>query len=157
MQWAEAWNHHTIALRGERQRSPKDMFIFGMIEEGPRGLSYLKEPVDEELDDFSSYGVDWTEIDNSRILNHHDEQNRPDAAAGVSSNPFLTHQPEHPTEIIVPEANCPLTAEQLNYLEGQLSTLPYFGDESMDARRLLWVTALELCVEMFNVDDPDAE
>ena len=146
LEWAEAWNNHTIALHGERQRSPKDMFVFGMIEEGPRGLPTLREPVDEDVDDLASYGVDWDAIDNRRIMEHHNQQrNRLDSG----HNPFVTHQPERFTEVLVPEANCPLTINELHWLDGQLEALPYFRSESMDARRLLWVAALDICRQMF--------
>lgn len=40
-QWADAWNNHTLSFRGERQRSPADMYLFGMIQNGPRGLHIL--------------------------------------------------------------------------------------------------------------------
>src|SRR6267154_135555 len=32
LEWAEDWNNHTISIRGEHQRSPQDMFFFGMIQ-----------------------------------------------------------------------------------------------------------------------------
>jgi hypothetical protein len=122
------------------------MFVFGMIEEGPRGLLNLKEPVDESVDDLSSYGVDWDAIDNRRIIEHHNQQNGLDI---LGRNPFVTHRPDRLVEVLVPEANCPLTPNELHWLDEQLGALPYFQNESMDARRLLWVAALDICRRMF--------
>jgi hypothetical protein len=146
LEWAEAWNNHSIAMRDSRQRSPKDMFLFGMVEDGPRGLPMFMEPVDEYVDDIASYGVDWVDIDNPHIVGHHNEHN----AADISGqDAFVTYQPERPTVVLVPDANCPLTSEQLHWLDSQVEALPYFHSGSMDARRLLWVTALHICCTIF--------
>ncbi|KAK6981516.1 hypothetical protein R3P38DRAFT_3113511 [Favolaschia claudopus] len=37
--WAEAWNSHQLTVRRQRERSPRDLFMFGMLREGPRGIS----------------------------------------------------------------------------------------------------------------------
>jgi len=88
------------------------------------------EPVDEYVDDIASYGVDWVDIDNPHIVGHHNEHN----AADISGqDAFVTYQPEHPTVVLVPEANCPLISEQLYWLDSQVEALPYFHSGSMDA------------------------
>lgn len=33
-QWAAAWNSHKMQIRGERSRSPIDMFLIGMLQQG---------------------------------------------------------------------------------------------------------------------------
>jgi hypothetical protein len=149
LEWAESWNQHTMAIRGERQRSPLDMFYFGMIEQGVRGFSDCQEPVDEEVDDPASYGIDWGDLNNSRILHHHQQENLPDAIG--NDNPFLTHQPHEDqlTQVIVPEAGCPLSADQLHYLNVQLDAQPDIESKSMHSRRLLWIVAHDLCRQMF--------
>jgi hypothetical protein len=91
LEWAEVWNNHPIAMRDACQRSPKHMFLFGMVEDGPRGLPMFKEPIDEYMEDFSSYGVDWEDIDNPHIVGHHNIHNAPDISG---HNPFLNlHTP----------------------------------------------------------------
>ena len=35
-EWANAWNSHKLQMKGQRERSPCDMFSFGMLQEGPR-------------------------------------------------------------------------------------------------------------------------
>jgi hypothetical protein len=50
-EWVNAWNHHKISLPGEPDRSPRDMYIFGMLEDGPRGMDYdaLVQQVEQEI------------------------------------------------------------------------------------------------------------
>lgn len=148
LEWAETWNQHTMSIRGERQRSPLDMFYFGMIESGVRGLSM--EPVNEEVNDPSSYGIDWNDINDRNILHHHQVQNPPDAIG--NDNPFMTHRPHEDQLacVIVPEAGCPLSSGQLAYLNAQLDAHPDINSRSMSTRRLLWTIALELCNQMFS-------
>ncbi|KAJ6573654.1 hypothetical protein B0H10DRAFT_1767267, partial [Mycena sp. CBHHK59/15] len=33
-EWAEAWNSHLLQICGERSRSPRDMFLFSMLQDG---------------------------------------------------------------------------------------------------------------------------
>jgi hypothetical protein len=40
-EWVDAWNHHKVSLQGEHDKSPRDMYIFGMLEHGPRGIQHL--------------------------------------------------------------------------------------------------------------------
>lgn len=88
MEWAEGWNSHTMAIQGDRQRSPRDMFFFGMLQNGLRGV---EEPqtgvVDNE--DPATFCIDWDTIDNPTIREHHTSTNSSDA---LGDNPFLTHQ-----------------------------------------------------------------
>lgn len=141
-EWADAWNSHTLSIRGERQRSPADMYFFGMIQNGPRGLHFS----DEDVEDIQSYGIDWEDYDDDRILNHHNHANPAD---NQSDNPFAagSHRPtaDHITRVNVVEPGCPLTVEQLEYLNSQLDVLPYIDDHSMDSRRLIWISGLNIC------------
>ena len=150
LEWAESWNHHTMTIRGERQRSPLDMFYFGMLENGVQGFREFNEPTDEQLDDPASYGIDWEDVDNARILHHHQQENVPYVIG--DDNPFITHRlhEDRLAHVIVPEAGCPLSADQLHFLNTQLDAHPEVLSRSMHSRRLLWITALNLCAHMFN-------
>jgi hypothetical protein len=141
-EWSDAWNNHSLSFRGERQRSPADMYLFGMIQNGPRGIHID----DEEVDDIEAYGIDWEDYDDDRILNHHNQGNPVD---NQGDNPFSadSHRPaaENMSRVDVVEPGCPLTADQLQYLDSQLETLPYIHDRSMEMRRLIWISALNIC------------
>jgi hypothetical protein len=118
------------------------MYFFGMIQNGPRGLHIS----DEEVDDIQAYGIDWEDYDDDGILNHHNHANIPD---NQGDNPFsiTTHRPSADTltrvDVIPP--GCPLTADQIGFLDSQLALLPYFDDQNMDMRRLVWISGLNIC------------
>jgi hypothetical protein len=118
------------------------MYLFGMIQNGPRGLHIL----DEDVDDIQGYGIDWEDYDDDRIFEHH---NRANIADNQGDNPFsaTTHRPaaETLTRVDVIPPGCPLTFAQIEFLDSQLQLLPYFDSESMDMRRLLWISALNIC------------
>ena len=58
--WASTWNEHKIRLNDERTRSPRDLFFFGMIENGVRGFDDVPaaHDDDEDIDDLDTYGID---------------------------------------------------------------------------------------------------
>ncbi|KAJ7836220.1 hypothetical protein B0H13DRAFT_2240031 [Mycena leptocephala] len=55
--WAEAWNSHQLTIRRQRERSPRDLFLFGMLREGPRGISSFLTPDEEVIEDLNEYGM----------------------------------------------------------------------------------------------------
>nr|VWP01207.1 Myo-inositol-2-dehydrogenase [Ganoderma boninense] len=143
IEWAEAWNFHKIATPGERQRSPRDMFFFGMVQLGTRGL----ERADENIGNPVEFGVDWDALDEPQILDHHDAANGIDqnSTDNHQPNPFLPHQPRTLSEVNVPDTPCPLSQLQLEALGSFLDTLPSIGSRKMEDRRLVWIAALRFC------------
>ncbi|KAF8059320.1 hypothetical protein FPV67DRAFT_1565165 [Lyophyllum atratum] len=136
--WADTWNHHTLSRRNESHRSPHDMFLCGMIENGQRGVR-IGDPIEGE--DYAGFGIDWDDIHNDRTRAHHDEFNADD---GDPSNPFLSNHPDHFSHIDVPDVRCPFTPEQLMLFEAQLRTNPNAARGDMQSRRLLWIDALDI-------------
>jgi hypothetical protein len=144
-EWAEAWNAHNIRSDSERERSPRDMFFFGMIQEGSRGL-HISEESDhsEDIEDLAQYGVDWEALGDDDLLEHHDHHN-PLTDEEVSQNPFLTHQPHRLSSVEVLEPSCPFSIEQVQFLDDELASLPFYHSRSMVDHRQLWIHALEIC------------
>ena len=123
----EAWNHHTITIHGEHQCCPWDMFFFSMIQNDPRGI----HPADDkDLKNVNSYGINWDDYDNDQILDHHQLANIDD---NPDQNPFVSHCPEQMTQVDVDEPGCPLTKEQILYLNSQLNSLPFIHTCNMDS------------------------
>ncbi|KAF7341677.1 hypothetical protein MSAN_02066000 [Mycena sanguinolenta] len=116
-EWAEAWNSHDLQIRGERMRSPRDIFLFSMIQDGPRGLERFIDPPDEPVEDPSTYGIDWDVIDNPSLMRHHLMQNPQE---WEDRNPFapgiqdLSDVPCEPPQSV-------LSAEQIRYLDESLA------------------------------------
>ena len=117
-----------------------------MIQNGPWGLDFS----DEEVQDIQSYGTDWEDYDDDRILNHHNHANPAD---NQGDNPFAagSHCPnaDNITHVNVLEPGCPLTLEQLEYLNSQREALPYIHDHSMESHRLIWISGLNICEYLF--------
>lgn len=118
------------------------MFFFGMIQNGPRGI----HPSDEEIEDIGSYGIDWEDYDYDNILEHHQQANRFD---NPGDNPFMSNRPERMTRVDVDEPGCPLTEDQIIYLNSELNSLPYIHARDMNTYRLIWISALRICEHMF--------
>lgn len=118
-----------------------------MIQNGPRGLSLNNEPPsDEHIEDLAHYGVDWEDLGNANILEHHQHYNPGDL--DNSNHPFDTHAPHQLSHVEIPTVSCPFDAETLEQFDSQISSLPFFSSRNMTSRRSLWIYALALCREL---------
>jgi hypothetical protein len=142
VEWAETWNNHIIAQRGSRHASPHDMFFFGMLEQGVQGFD-----LGDEIEDVESYGIDWTDFEDSQIQSHHVREN-PDSAH-ADNNPFLSQLPTHLNHVEVPVPDAPLSTEHIALLRIHLQSFPFFGSRNMDDYHLLWITALNFVSTRF--------
>ncbi|KAF9487802.1 hypothetical protein BDN71DRAFT_1485246 [Pleurotus eryngii] len=141
--WAEAWNTHVLSVRGERQQSPKDMFVFGMMDNGMHGLG------DGDAEEIAEFGIDWSDIDDTVIHAHHNSNNPTDE---LGENPFLTHQPQYLSHVPVEQPQCPFASDdQVAELDHQIQQFTCYGSQDMAARHLLWISILNICVNMFPV------
>ncbi|KAJ7482749.1 hypothetical protein FB451DRAFT_1338262 [Mycena latifolia] len=144
-EWAATWNSHLLHIRGERSRSPRDMFMFSMLQDGPRGLEYSPNPIDEPVDDVSTYGIDWDVADDPALMTHLLDHNPQDWS---ERNPFapgldaLSHVPCEP-----PDA--PFSPEEITIIDAELAAQVDVTSRSMHVRRLVWVKAMEVCNRFF--------
>lgn len=138
-QWAAAWNSHVLGRRGEPHRSPQQMFVQGIIEHGHRSGNPGPPEDDTVVDNIDSYGIDWDDIDNRHLRSHHDTHNSPD---DDGTNPFVSNQPTQLSNVEVPDARCPFTAEQLQRFQYQIDPLLNQTHPDTHSRRLLWVQVL---------------
>lgn len=145
--WMHAWNSHKLRINGERTRSPRDMFIFSMLQDGSRGLDGVVTPAEEEGEiDPATYGVDWQVAAEPRFMNHLFQQNPQELGGG---NPF-SNAPDHQAHVPCVPPNCPFTVEQVQWLNETLAAEANLRSRSMQMRRLVWVKGLELCQELWN-------
>jgi hypothetical protein len=142
--WLGSWNNHTMTIRGDRSRTPHDMYFFGMIEEGPRGI------IDD--DELAGYGIDWEDIADNRIRRHHDAANPADSEVhlddNLADNPFEPQVPENLANVEVEGPACPLTVEQIQVLDAGPEM---WEGRSMNSYRLRWKKAFEVCRHMYVV------
>ena len=151
LEWAEAWNRHGLRQATERERSPRDMFFFGQLQNGWRDMSdQVQTPPDEDIDNIAHYGIDWEELEDRDILRHHNTYN--DGSTLLEALPaerepqalpsLASRRPQHLSLIEVPDADCPLTTAEVEMLHEHLVQLPELHSRGMRDRRTLWVQAL---------------
>ncbi|KAK7041382.1 hypothetical protein R3P38DRAFT_3260940 [Favolaschia claudopus] len=140
-EWAEAWNSHKVQIKRERKRSLRDMFVFSMVQDGPRGLGDVVEPVDEPVDDIASYGVDWEVANDPRLMRHLLEENPQD---WEDENPFHA-APSQLSDVPCRPPNCPFTVEQVALLDRILAERVDVTSRNMVIRRTVWCEAFHIC------------
>jgi hypothetical protein len=145
--WARTWNAHKIQLWGERNRSPLDMFLFGMVEDGPRGIANLMQVDDTDLDDvdLAQYGVDWEGQADPALMDHF-YANNPQETTGGAFAPVTT--PDRLSGVAFNSPDSPLTQQQVETLSHKLNAVIDVTSRSMTIRRVIWQIAFDLCREM---------
>lgn len=155
--WARTWNEHKIRFNDERTRSPRDMFFFGMVQNGPRGiLAFMDDeddgPVlddeDEDIEDLTMYGVDWDDINDDAIIAHHNEFNETEDPEEGEDEVFFNHGPRELSHVEIEEPLCPFTEEEVAYIDEQLTQYPASQSRSMTSRRTVWIYALGISREI---------
>lgn len=146
-EWAQAWNRHNLQIRGERTRSPHDMFLFSMVQDGPRGLERFTQPVNEFVSDPQTYGIDWQVADDSQLMDHLLRENPQE---WEESNPFL-NGPENRSHVACEPPNSPFSPQQIALLDQQLAAAVDCRSRSMGVRRLVWKEAFRICNEFYTL------
>lgn len=89
-----------------------------MVSQGPHGIQSFVAPVEDEVGDIHSYGVDWDVNDDPVLMTHLLEHNPQDWESG---NPFApATSPDNMNTVECEPAGCPLTAMQLTELNTEL-------------------------------------
>ncbi|TFK78252.1 hypothetical protein K466DRAFT_507584 [Polyporus arcularius HHB13444] len=148
-EWVMMWNNHTMQLRDQRNRSPRDMFFFSCYEDGLRGL--VPRPVpDEPIDDISQYGVDWEANNNPAVMNHFLTHNPHE---WDDSNPFRPSTDTGPSRFsyVACEApGCPFYLPELQELHMRLLGSVDLQSKNMMMRRMVWEKAYTICEEILD-------
>ncbi|KAJ7197850.1 hypothetical protein C8J57DRAFT_1206251 [Mycena rebaudengoi] len=140
-EWAQAWNSHNLQIRGERQRSPRDIFLFSMLQDGPRGVEHAADVVDEPLDDLTMHGIDWDVANNPTLMQHLFAENPQE---WEDRNPFA-QGPDQFSHVPCDAPDAPFLPEQITYLDQQLALAVDRNSHSMHVRRAVWKEAFRLC------------
>ncbi|KAJ6478459.1 hypothetical protein DFH09DRAFT_951645 [Mycena vulgaris] len=134
-------NSHNLQIRGERTRSPRDMFLFSMVHDGPPGLERFADVPEEDIGASSTYGIDWDVADDPRLMRHHLLQNLHEWEEHNPFAPGIADLSDVPCEL----PNCPFNAEQVAYLDRELAAVVDLTSRSMHVRQLVWKEAFRLC------------
>ena len=147
-EWAAAWNSHRLHVRGEPRCSPRELFFFGMVENGPRGLEDMVRQLEEEdIGEISEYGIDWQAMNDRVLMEHHNTHNADSMPPTLNGlHPFAPFSaPNQFSTVVCDDPDCPLTVEQCLALDSYLSTHFDLTLRDMGVRRYIWVAALEFC------------
>ncbi|KDQ05870.1 hypothetical protein BOTBODRAFT_122172, partial [Botryobasidium botryosum FD-172 SS1] len=146
LEFQAAWNSHVLEIDGGRYRSPRDLWWFGQLERGARGLNVYSPPDDDlQPEDLEGYGIDWEAMGHPATMRHFHQHN-PHLAAD-DENPFRTG--DQMPYVDVPEVACPLTLQEVRYLDDHLHHFPNTIHSTKEERIQLWVTALRLAGDIF--------
>ncbi len=142
--WANVWNLHKMQIQGERKRSPTDMFIFGLIQDGIKvqadhgigqdavgadqvdDIPYVEEVIDEEE------AVDFQDFN--------------DDGMAPRGNPFIA--PDVPNTLNRVDCDpppCPLSQAQVQSLVAFLQPRLAHISVDMESRRQLWKDTMQFC------------
>lgn len=149
-EWAEAWNSHQLQIRGERSRSPRDMFLFSLLQDGPRGIHTQLNPPEDHVENIAAYGIDWDVASDPALMDHLLQNNPHDL---VNANPFDATGPARLSDVPCEPPNCPFTEAQVEWLDDTLTQRVNMQSRNMDIRRVVWIEALSLCAYL--VDQVD--
>lgn len=139
--WIAAWNCHKMDIRGQRPRCPEQMFYFGMIQNGPRGISTLRvePPLEEDIPNLEEYGVDWEALEDEELMEHH-----------LETNDFVpVGAPPEMAEVFVEPFDCPLNPAQVRQLNEHMVGEVDVNSNDMLVRRRMWVVALTKCRSLY--------
>ncbi|KAJ8096050.1 hypothetical protein PM082_022708 [Marasmius tenuissimus] len=148
MDWAGAWNSHSLQLQNHCDRSPRDIFFFGTLQEGLCGppptddVDGHLEHIKDEIEDIDTFRVDWEELSNPTLLQHFNQHN-PDSYEDISR--WESHRPPHLSLVEIPDFDCPFDSEQqLEIFEEGLSQIQELYSHNMHSRASIWDQALAL-------------
>ena len=148
--WSTAWNLHKMSLPNDRTRSPYDMFMFGMITNGPRGISHLIQLDDaDDVNNLKLYGVDWDGVNNPELMEHLLERSAVEHQYDNAGDDTL-RLPNHMANVVCDPPENPFSPEQIDYLFQQLCATVDLTTRDMLLRHTIWDTALHVLNE-FNL------
>ncbi|KAJ7030558.1 hypothetical protein C8F04DRAFT_961386, partial [Mycena alexandri] len=142
-EWAQAWNLHDLQICSKGKRSPRDIFFFSMLQDGPRSLERITAPVDKQVEHPMTYGIDWDVADNPTLMHHHLLQHLQE---WEDHNPFA---PGLETLSKVPCDAPDSSVEQIEYLDRKLVVVIDTTSCSMNMRKLVWQEAFRICNTLY--------
>ena len=137
-----------MQIRGQRTRSPRDMFLFSMVQDGPHGIQHLvPQPAEEHLADeeIANYGVDWEAAEDPAIMRHLLDANLHELE---DENPFIGGVPAWMNHVPCDAPDAPLPAPYIALLDENLQLRVNTKSDDMGTRRLVWQEALNICIHL---------
>lgn len=123
------------------------MFLFSMIQDGPRGLEHILTPPEdpEALADPTSYGIDWAVAGDVNLMQHLLVNNPQEQG---DDNPFNVG-PATLSDVPCEPPDSPITAAQIVLLDSTLAVQVNTTSRSMEVRQVVWQRALQICCDLW--------
>ncbi|KAJ6525204.1 hypothetical protein B0H19DRAFT_1276282 [Mycena capillaripes] len=98
-----------------------------MIQNGVRGFDERQDADDDDdVEDLDAYGIDWAELHNADIMEHHAEHNSDqDLNPDAIDNPFANEGPHRLSHVEVEEPLCPSGIQDVASLDAHLALNPH--------------------------------
>ncbi|KAJ6596094.1 hypothetical protein B0H10DRAFT_2327948 [Mycena sp. CBHHK59/15] len=120
-------------------------FFFSQLNDGPRGLERMAAPLDEEVPDPTTYGIDWEVVDDPTLMHHHLMQNPQE---WENNNPFAPSVQDL-SEVPCEPPDSPFTPAQIAHLDREIAAAVDLTSRSMNIRKLVWKEAFRICNEFY--------
>ena len=130
----------------EPSKSPREMFQFGMTQEGPRGLQpiIVNGGDDDDVEDIHTYGIDWETLGDDYDATQHILRDY--VEVDIEHGP--QYAPRNLANVPCEPIDCSLSHAQVmalnNYLDARYPVRP----KQMMLRSDIWSLALEFCKGM---------
>jgi hypothetical protein len=141
--WVEHWNAHVIQLKNERNKSPQEMFFFGMLEKRVPGV--LEAIQDGEQEGPPEEGNLEVASDVMNALEEMNDELIVSEFRARTGNPFEEYTPTNFSIVHCESPNCPLTADHVDGLNSVLRAEFDIRTISMAVRQMMWRRALDYC------------
>jgi hypothetical protein len=129
-----------MQLKHERNKSPREMFMMGIMERRVPGVWELIQAQEADVGDAQTYGVDFEAMDDDLIMTDLRER---------EANPFQDHVPGSFSEVRCEAPECPLQPHQVAELNQVLAMEFDMTTRNMEMRQMMWTRGLVHCMEFF--------
>lgn len=145
--WVEHWNAHVIQLKNERNKSPQEIFFFGMLENQVPGiLDVIHDGEREGSPEVENLDVGLDVMD---MLEEMNDETIATEIRARTGNPFEDYVPTNFSVVRCEAPDCPLLPDQLEGLNSILRAEFDIRTTSMAVRQTIWRRAMVYCSALF--------
>ncbi|KAM6489638.1 hypothetical protein JOM56_014874 [Amanita muscaria] len=138
--WAEHWNSHTMHLKHEANKSPRQMFMTGLRGCRLDPIGHRRTMQDEAIENPGPFRVDYEALEEGALIAHMMDQDE---------NPFQNHAPERFSAVPCEPPSCPLEPLEVQRLDAELAEAFDTSTKSMEVRKMMWDRSLPFCRALF--------
>ena len=140
-EWAAHWNSHVMRLKGQKDKTPRDMFLMGLRTRlDDLGIGRQED----DNDDMERFDIDWEDLDDQELIRQLQER---------GENPFDDYAPDHMNNVPCEAPDCPLTGLQVQALDHMLQEAFGRNWNETKVKIAIWICALMWCRDVFNQED----